>query len=65
MKVHSIFNTIKFRPALANSIIDRKAFSRPEPVVVGNASEWKVEYIKDSRLQREKLEYLVKWKDYP
>ena len=65
MKVYSVFNTVKLRPALEDTIIGRKAPARPAPVVVGNASEWKVEYIKDSRLQREKLEYLVKWKDYP
>ena len=62
MKVHPVFNTVKLRPALEDTITGRKA---PARVVVGNAPEWKVEYIKNSRLQRRKLEYLVKWKDYP
>jgi hypothetical protein len=34
-------------------------------VIKGESTLWEVEGIKDSRLQRGKLEYLVKWKDYP
>ena len=38
---------------------------RPPPAVEGDNPEWEVEYIKDSRLSRGKLQYLVKWKGYP
>jgi hypothetical protein len=65
MKIHPVFNTVRLRPFQENSIVGRKVTSRPKPVIEGNAPEWEVEYIKDSRLQRNKLEYLVKWKGYP
>jgi len=65
MKIHPVFNTVKLRPYHKDTISGRKVPSRPPPVVEGEYPEWEVEYIKDSRLQRGKLQYLVKWKDYP
>lgn len=65
MKIHPVFNTVKLRPCHADAIPGRKAPSRPAPVIVGDHPEWNVEYIKDSRLQRGKLQYLVKWIGYP
>ena len=65
MKIHPVFNTVKLRPYHADAIPGRKPPSRPPPVIKGNNPEWEVEFIKDSRLYRGKLQYLVKWKNYP
>ena len=64
MKVHPVFNTVKLRPFTKDTISGRNPPSRPPPVINGDNPEWEVEYIKDSRLQRGKLQYLVKWKGY-
>ena len=65
MKVHPVFNTVKLRPFTKDTIPGRNPPPRPPPVIKGDNPEWEVEYIKDSRLQRGKLQYLVKWKGYP
>lgn len=65
MKVHPVFNVVKPRPFLEDTIAGRKAPPRPKPVIEGSQPEWEVEYIKDSRVYRNKLQYLVKWKGYP
>ena len=65
MKIHPVFNTVKLRPYQKDPISERKEPSRPPPVVEGENPQWEVEYIKDSKLLRGKLHYLVKWKDYP
>lgn len=65
MKVHPVFNVVKLRPYQKDSIPGRPHPPRPAPIVKGAEPEWEVEYIKDSRLRRRKLEYLVKWKGYP
>jgi hypothetical protein len=65
MKIHPVFNTVKLTPFHKDTIVGRKVPSRPPPVISGENPEWEVEYIKDSRLHRGKLQYLVKWKDYP
>lgn len=65
MKIHPVFNIVKLLPCHPDTIPGRKISSRPTPVVDGENPEWEVEIIKDSRLHKGKLEYLVKWKDYP
>lgn len=65
MKVHPVFNTVKLRPFIKDTIFGRNPPPKPPPVIKGDNPEWEVEYIKDSRLQRGKLQYLVKWKGYP
>lgn len=65
MKVHPVFNTVKLMPYTPDTIPGRKHPSRPPPVITGDKPEWEVEFIKDSRLYKGKLQYLVKWKNYP
>jgi hypothetical protein len=65
MKMHPVFNTVKLRPFIQDTISGRNPPTRPSPVIEGDHPEWEVEYVKDSRLQRGKLQYLVKWKGYP
>jgi len=64
MKIHPVFNTVKLTPYHSDTI-GRKPPSRPAPVITGENPEWEAEYIKDSRLYRGKLQYLVKWKGFP
>ena len=60
MKIHPVFNTVKLRPYLADTISDRKPPPRPPPVIEGNEPEWEMELIKDSKLIRGKLHFLIK-----
>ena len=61
-KIHDVINISHIRPyrppAAGQSTIP------PEPVVIEGMPEYKVEEIIDSRLKREKLEFLVKWSGY-
>ena len=65
MKIHPVFNTVKLIPYHKDTIPGRKPPSRPPPLIQGENPEWEAEIIKDSRLHRGKLQYLVKWKDFP
>ena len=65
MKVHPVFNTSRLTPYKEDSIPGRKHPPPPAPVVQGETPEWEVEFIKDSRLYRGKLQFLVKWEGYP
>ena len=65
MKVHPVFNTSRLISFEEDSIPGRRHPPPPAPVVEGDSPEWEVESIKDSRLYRGKLQFLVKWKGYP
>jgi hypothetical protein len=65
MKVHPVFNTVKLRPYVQDTISGRKPPPRPAPVIKGDKPRWEVEYIKDSRIFRGKLQFLVKWRGFP
>jgi hypothetical protein len=65
MKVHPVFGTSRLTLYEEDSIPGRKHPPPPPPVIEGEAPEWEVEFIKDSRLFRGKLQFLVKWKGYP
>jgi len=64
MKIHPLFNVVKLMPYHPDTV-GRKPPSRPPPVIKGENPGWEVEYIKDTRLFRNKLQYLIKWKNYP
>ena len=65
MKVHPVFNTSRLTPYEEDPIPGRKPLPPPPPVVEGESLQYEVEFIKDSRLYRGKLQFLVKWKGYP
>jgi hypothetical protein len=65
MKIHPVFNTVKLRPFLKDGISGREAPPPPPPIIIGENPEWEIDYIKDSKLVRGKLHFLVKWKGYP
>lgn len=64
MKIHPVFHTVKLRPFTEDSV-GRRPPTRPEPVIKNGFEEYEPEGIRDSRLYRGKLQYLVKWKGYP
>ena len=65
MKIHPVFNTVKLRPYIEDPIQGRPQPTRPPPTVEGPDPEWNVEYVKNSKVVRKKLYFLVKWEGYP
>jgi hypothetical protein len=63
MKVHSVFHVSLLTLYRANTIPGRIQ-PPPPPIVVDGAEEHEVERILDSRIRRQRLEYLVDWTGY-
>jgi len=63
-QTHPVFSIVKLRKAEEDQIKERPRPHRPPPEIVAGEEEWEVEEIRDSRLKRGKLEYLVRWKGY-
>jgi transposase InsO family protein len=63
-KVHPVFPVIKLTLAVPDPIEGRRPKPPPPPVVVDGEMEWEVEEILDSRMFRNRLQYLVKWRGY-
>lgn len=61
--VHPVFHVSLLSPYKSSTIPGRK-HPEPPPIEVENESEYEVEKILDSRLNRRKLQYLVQWKGY-
>ena len=65
MKIHPVFNTVRLRPFIPDTIPGRVVDTRPPPVIIDDEPEYNIEYLKNSRIYRGKLQYLVKWEGYP
>ena len=65
MKIHPVFNTVKLRPFIPDPIPGRNVHPRPAPLVGGQEPECEIELIKDSKLVRGRLHFLIKWQGYP
>ena len=63
MKIHPIFHVSLLEPYKDSTILGRLQ-APPLPIEVDGAEEIEVLEILDSRINREKLEYLVHWKGY-
>jgi Chromo (CHRromatin Organisation MOdifier) domain len=61
---HPVFHAGLLRPYFPDATGHRIP-KAPEPVVVNGQVEYLVEIILDSRMVRNKTQYLVKWKRYP
>jgi len=48
-----------------NDKFPSRTFSRPEPIFIESQEEWEVQQILDHRLQQNRHEFLIRWKDYP
>ena len=65
-RIHPTFHVSKLRRSLPDTIPGRQTPPvPPPPVLKDGAVEYEVERIDDSRVQRGRLQYLVKWKGYP
>ena len=64
LKVHPVFHVSLLDPYKESEIPGRTQ-PPPPPVVIEDQFEYEVEEILDSRLIRNRLFYLIKWKGYP
>ena len=64
-KVHPVFNEARLKPYIPLAFESQKKDPPPPPDLIGDELEYEVEEVLDSRIQRKKLQYLVKWKGYP
>ena len=63
-RIHPVFHMSLLDPYRANKIEGRKQLAMPPPEIVNRELEYEVETILDSKIQRNKLRYLVDWKGY-
>ena len=63
MKIHPVFHVSLLELVKENDIPGRTQ-EPPPPIIIDNNEEYEIENIIDSRLVRNKLEYLVHWNGY-
>ena len=63
IKIHPVFHINLLEPYQQNPIEGRPVENLP-PVIIDEQEEYEVESIIDSRIHRNKLQYLVHWKGY-
>jgi hypothetical protein len=61
MKIHPVFHVSLLQPVSSAYRVDAVP---PPPIVIDESLEYEVSQILDSRIRRNKLEYLVDWKGY-
>ena len=64
MKIHPVFHVSLLEPR-TKDIVSALHTSPPPPIILQDQLAYEVEAILDSRLFRRKLQYLVKWLNYP
>jgi molybdopterin-guanine dinucleotide biosynthesis protein len=68
MKIHSVFNATLLTPKVVKGLEDlenREIKPATSVILVNGFEEYEVEKIIDSRIKRNKLQYKIKWKNYP
>jgi len=63
-RLHPVFNVIKLTPVPLDPIVGQCQTPPPPPELIDSEEEYLVEEILDSRMWRQKLQYLVKWEGY-
>jgi len=63
-RLHPVFNVMKLSPAPDDLIVRRHRNPPPPPELIDGEEEYVVEKILNSRMFRQKLQYLVKWEGY-
>ena len=63
IKIHPVFHTSLLRPYISNSIPDRIQ-PPPPPITVEGETEYEINKILDSKMSRNRLKFLVRWKGY-
>jgi hypothetical protein len=65
-KIHPVFHVELLTAYTPSKLLPHDEPARPPPEIENDdGSEWLVEQVLDSRMQRSKLQYLVKWEGYP
>lgn len=60
MQVYDVFSPDKLCLA-SNDPLPGQVIEPPNPITINDNQEWEVEHVLDSRLYRQKLQYMVKW----
>src|SRR6266446_2013281 len=63
-RLHPVFNVVKLTLVPMDPIAGRHAPPPPPPELIDGEEEYVVEEIRDSRMFRRRLQYLVKWEGY-
>ena len=63
-RIHPVFHASLLDPYRPNKIEGREQLVMPPPEIVNGELEYEVEAVLDSRVRRNKLQYLVGWKGY-
>ncbi|XP_077148512.1 uncharacterized protein LOC143809301 isoform X1 [Ranitomeya variabilis] len=64
MKVHPVFHVSLLKPVSPNTFQGHVVLP-PQPVVIDGQEQFVVEEIIDSRIRRNRLQYLIRWQGYP
>ena len=64
-KIHPVFNEALLTPYKPPTYPQQQLPRPAPPVVIEGDEEYEVNEILDSRMRGSKLQYLVRWKDYP
>ena len=62
--VHPVFNKVLLQPHIGPKFPGQDIYNHPPPDLIDDQEEFDVEEILDTRIQRKRREYLVKWKGY-
>ena len=67
MKIHPVFNAALLTPKEIKGLedIENRKIEPAPPVIVNGFEEYEVDEILDSRIKRNRLQYKIKWKNYP
>ena len=64
-KIHPVFNEALLSPYQSPMYPQQQLPLPAPPIIMEGDEEYEVDEIVDSRMQNAKLQYLVRWKDYP
>ena len=63
-KIHPVFNEILLKPAIKPIFESQRIQPLSLPKIIDNKEHYEIEKIRDLRVHRQKLQYLVKWVGY-
>jgi hypothetical protein len=63
-RIHPVFHVVKLLPAPNDPIPGRRPAPPPDPEVIDGETHYELDSVLDSRIFRNKLQFLVSWKGY-
>ena len=63
LRIHSVFNISDLRPYILPTLPGQTS-KPPKPVIINGETSYEIDKILNSKFERSKLLYLVKWKGY-